>query len=140
PLAFPILFLLMLWVFRGLVAAALPLLVGGITVLGTFFGLRLVNMETPLSIFALNLATGLSLGLAIDYSLFMVSRFREELAAGRGIEDALAATYATAGRTVAFSGVTVAAALASLLIFRQRFLYSMGVGGGMGALIAVGVS
>src|SRR5207248_11460883 len=116
-LAFPILFLLMLWVFRGLVAAALPLLVGGITVLGTFFGLRLVNMETPLSIFALNLATGLGLGLSIDYSLFMVSRFREELAGGRPVTEAVTATVTSAGRTIFFSSLTVAAALASMMVF-----------------------
>ena len=85
-----------------------------------------------MSIFALNLITGLGLGLAIDYSLFMVSRFREELPK-RGPGDGAAATMATAGRTVLFSSLTVAAALASLLVFPQRFLYSMGVGGSSGA-------
>lgn len=128
-LAFPILFILILWVFRGLVAALLPLLVGGITVLGTFFGLRLVNAETPLSIFALNLATGLGLGLSIDYSLFMVSRFREELAAGRAVPDAVTATVKSAGRTILFSSLTVAAALASMTVFPLNFLFSMGVAG-----------
>ena len=82
-----------------------------------------------MSIFALNLVTGLGLGLAIDYSLFMVSRFREELGAARHRRDALRATMTTAGRTVLFRSLTVAAALASLLVFPQRFLYSMGVGG-----------
>ncbi|HEX6487564.1 MAG TPA: MMPL family transporter [Candidatus Dormibacteraeota bacterium] len=128
-LAFPILFLLMLWVFRGVVAAALPLLVGGITVLGTFLGLRLVNAETPLSIFALNLATGLGLGLSIDYSLFMVSRFREELAGGASVNEAVAITVKTAGRTIFFSSLTVAAALAALMVFPLNFLFSMGVAG-----------
>ncbi|TMD04562.1 MAG: MMPL family transporter [Chloroflexi bacterium] len=128
-LAFPILFLLMLWVFRGAVAALLPLMVGGITVLGTFLGLRLVNAETPLSIFALNLATGLGLGLSIDYSLFMVSRFREELAAGRSVPEAVRVTVRTAGRTILFSSLTVAAALASLTVFPLNFLFSMGVAG-----------
>ena len=93
-----------------------------------------------MSIFALNLTTGLGLGLAIDYSLFIVSRYREELAAvGPGAE-ALRRTMATAGRTVLFSSLTVAAALASLLVFPQRFLYSMGIGGTMVALIAAAVA
>ena len=140
-IAFPILFLLSLVVFRSAVAALLPLVVGGTTILLSFLVIRVVNdTVNPMSIYALNLINGLALGLGIDYSLFMVSRFREELAAGRGTEAALNATLRTAGRTVAWSGVTVAAALASLLIFRLRFLYSMGVGGGVGALIAVGVS
>ena len=85
------------------------------------------------SIFALNLVTGLGLGLAIDYSLFIVSRYREELAAVGPGADALRRTMATAGRTVLFSSLTVAAALASLLVFPQRFLYSMGIGGRGGA-------
>ena len=139
-LAFPILFILMLWVFRGVVAAALPLLVGGITVLGTFFGLRLVNAETPLSIFALNLATGLGLGLSIDYSLFMVSRFREELAAGARVEDAVSTTVKTAGRTIFFSSLTVAAALAALTVFPLNFLFSMGVAGVIVVAIASGTA
>ena len=139
-LAFPILFLLSLWVFRGAVAALLPLLVGGVTILGSFLGLRLVTLETPLSIFALNLVTGMGLGLAIDYSLFMVSRFREELAAGRGTDEALRRTLNTSGRTILFSSLTVAAAIASLMVFPQKFLYSMGVGGVLVALVACGVS
>jgi putative drug exporter of the RND superfamily len=139
-LAFPILFLLSLWVFRGAVAALLPLLVGGVTILGSFLGLRLVTLETPLSIFALNLVTGMGLGLAIDYSLFMVSRFREELAAGRGTDEALRRTLNTSGRTILFSSLTVAAAIASLMVFPEKFLYSMGVGGVLVALVACGVS
>jgi RND superfamily putative drug exporter len=139
-LAFPILFLLSLWVFRGAVAALLPLLVGGVTILGSFFGLRLVTLETPLSIFALNLVTGMGLGLAIDYSLFMVSRFREELAAGRTTDEALRQTLNTSGRTILFSSLTVAAAIASLTVFPQKFLYSMGIGGVVVALVACGVS
>ena len=139
-LAFPILFLLSLWVFRGAVAALLPLLVGGVTILGSFLGLRLVTLETPLSIFALNLVTGMGLGLAIDYSLFMVSRFREELAAGRTTDEALRQTLNTSGRTILFSSLTVAAAIASLTVFPQKFLYSMGIGGVLVALVACGVS
>jgi RND superfamily putative drug exporter len=128
-LAFPILFLLLLVVFRSAVAALLPPMVGGLTILGTFLVLRIVDTMTPMSIFALNLSTGLGLGLAIDYSLLMVSRYREEVAVhGYGVE-ALRRTLSTAGRTVLFSSLTVTAALASLLVFPQRFLYSMGAAG-----------
>jgi uncharacterized membrane protein YdfJ with MMPL/SSD domain len=139
-LAFPILFILSLIVFRSAISALLPLAVGATTILLSFLVVRGVNQVNPMSIYALNLINGLGLGLAIDYSLFMVSRFREELAGGADREAALAATLRSAGRTVAFSGVTVAAALAALLVFRQRFLYSMGVGGFVCALIAAGVS
>lgn len=128
-LAFPILFLLMLWVFRGVAAALLPLMVGGVTVLGTFCGLRAVNGATPLSIFALNLATGLGLGLSIDYSLLMVSRFREQLAAGETVPEALRTTVATAGRTILFSSLTIMAAMATLMVFPLNFLFSMAVAG-----------
>jgi RND superfamily putative drug exporter len=138
--AFPILLLLSLLVFRSVVAALLPLAVGATTILISFLVIRGVNQLNPMSIYALNLINGLGLGLAIDYSLFMVSRFREELAGGAGRERALAATLGSAGRTVAFSAFTVAAALAALLVFRQRFLYSMGVGGSICALVAAGVS
>jgi RND superfamily putative drug exporter len=127
-------------VFRGAVAALLPLLVGGVTIVGSFLGLRLVTLETPLSIFALNLVTGMGLGLAIDYSLFMLSRFREELATGRSTDEALRRTLNTSGRTILFSSLTVAAAIASLTVFPQKFLYSMGVGGILVALVACGVS
>jgi uncharacterized membrane protein YdfJ with MMPL/SSD domain len=140
-LAFPILFLLSLLVFRSAVAALLPLAVGATTILLSFLAMRVVNGAIePMSIFALNLITGLGLGLAIDYSLFMVSRFREELEAGRETADALRVTMATAGRTVLFSSITVAAALASLMVFHLRFLYSMGVGGSICALAAALVS
>ena len=135
-LAFPILLLLSFWFFRSLVAAALPLLVGGLSIVLTFVVLRVVSEGVELSIFALNLVTGLGLGLAIDYSLFVVSRYREEIAAsGPGVE-ALVRTVRSAGRTVLFSSLTVAAALAALLVFPQEFLYSMGVGGVAVALIA----
>jgi uncharacterized membrane protein YdfJ with MMPL/SSD domain len=139
-LAFPLLFLVSLIVFRGLVAALLPLVVGMTTVLTTFLLMRGANAIEPMSVFALNLIIGLGLGLAIDYSLFVVSRFREELEDGKGTADALAATLRTAGRTVLFSSATVAAALASLLVFQQRFLYSMGVGGILVTLVAATVS
>ena len=135
-LAFPLLFLLSLLFFRSGVAALLPLLNGGLAIVGTFLLLRLANEFVSVSIFALNLTTGLGLGLAIDYSLFIVSRYREEIAkTGPGI-DAMRRTLNTAGRTVLFSSITVAVALASLLVFPQRFLYSMGLGGSMVALLA----
>jgi putative drug exporter of the RND superfamily len=139
-LAFPILFLLSLWVFRGAVAALLPLMVGGTTIVGAFLGLRAVSSFTPLSIYALNLITGLGLGLAIDYSLFMISRYREELAAGAPPAAAIRSTLGTTGRTILFSSLTVTAAMASLLVFPERFLYSMGVGGVLVALIAASVA
>jgi len=137
--AFPILVLLSFLVFRGLVASLLPPLVGATAIITSFLGLRAVAEITDLSVFALNLVTGLGLGLAIDWSLLMVSRFREELA-GAPPPEALRRTMATAGRTVVFSSVTVAVALASLLVFPQRFLYSMGVGGVLVALIGAVVS
>ncbi len=140
-IAFPLLFLLSLLVFRSAVSALLPLAVGGTTILLSFLAIRVINAHVnPMSIYALNLINGLGLGLAIDYSLFMVSRFREELAAGRSREDALRVTLRTAGHVVFFSAITVACALAALIVFRQRFLYSMGVGGALCALIAAGVS
>ncbi len=138
--AFPLLFLLSLLIFRGVVAALLPPLVGGVTIVGTFLVMRAVNTTLPLSIFAVNLVTGLGLGLAIDYSLFVLSRYREELARVGPGREALVRTLTTAGRTVLFSGLTVAAALASLSVFPLRFLYSMGVAGAIAALIAVAVS
>src|ERR671914_1584861 len=140
-IAFPILFLLSLWVFRSVVAALLPPLVGALSIVTTFLLMRLVDGEvTSLSIYALNLVTGIGLGLAIDYSLFMVSRFREELADRADTATAIVRTLQTAGRTVLFSALTVAAALASLLVFPLRFLYSMGLGGVLAALIAAAVS
>src|SRR3954454_10430606 len=139
-LAFPILFLLSFWFFRSLVASLLPLLVGGLSIVFTFLGLRIASEGLDLSVFALNLVTGLGLGLAIDYSLFIVSRYREEIAEHGAGMTALTRTLATAGRTVLFSSLTVAAALASLLIFPQKFLYSMGVGGAMVALLAAAVA
>ncbi len=139
-LAFPLLFLLSLVVFRSVVAALLPVAVGATTILTTFALLRLVNTIEPMSVFAINLITGAGLGLAIDYSLFVVSRFREELAVDEDVGGALRRTMRTAGRTVAFSAVTVAAAMAALLAFKLRFLFSMGVGGVLVALTAALVS
>jgi uncharacterized membrane protein YdfJ with MMPL/SSD domain len=138
--AFPLLFLLSLLFFRSLVAALLPLLVGVLAIVGTLAMLRVASELTSVSIFALNIAVGLGLGLGIDYSLFIVSRYREEVArTGPGLE-AMRRTLATAGRTVLFSALTVAGALASLLVFPQRFLYSMGLGGLFVALIAAAIA
>ncbi|MGN6168350.1 MAG: MMPL family transporter [Solirubrobacteraceae bacterium] len=135
-LAFPLIFLLSRLFFRSLVAALLPPLLGGLAIIGTFFLLRIVSSFTDLSVFALNLTTGLGLGLAIDYSLFIVSRYREEAAhEGYGLE-ALRRTLQTAGRTVMFSSITVAVSVAALAIFPQRFLYSMGIAGAIVALLA----
>ena len=139
-LAFPLLFVLSLVVFRSVVAALLPVIVGATTILATFLWLRIANSVEPMSVFAINLITGAGLGLAIDYSLFVVSRFREELATGADRAVALRNTMRTAGRTVLFSAVTVAAAMAALLAFHLRFLYSMGVGGVLVALTAAATS
>jgi len=134
--AFPFIFLLSLLFFRSLVASLLPPLLGGLAILATFFALRIVSSVTDLSVFALNIVTGLGLGLAIDYTLFTVSRYREESArTGFGVE-ALRRTLATSGRTILFSALTVAAALASLTVFPQNFLFSMGLAGAIVALVA----
>jgi uncharacterized membrane protein YdfJ with MMPL/SSD domain len=139
-LAFPLLFLLSFLFFRSGVAALLPVMIGLLAIVGTFLILRVASEFGSISIFALNLTTGLGLGLAIDYSLFVVSRYREEIAKdGPGLA-AMRRVMATAGRTVFFSSLTVSAALASLLVFPQRFLYSMGLGGALVALLAAAVS
>jgi RND superfamily putative drug exporter len=128
-IAFPLLVLLGIWIFRGVVAALLPVAAGVMSIATTLALLRGANTFAPISVFALNLVTGAGLGLAIDYSLLLVSRYREELhRTGPGLE-ALRTTLTTAGRTVAFSAVTVAAAFASLLVFPLAFLRSMAIGG-----------
>jgi RND superfamily putative drug exporter len=132
-LAFPVLLLLSLLFFRGR-ATILPLAVGITTVLGTFLALTAVNQAYALSIFALNLVIGLGLGLAIDYTLFLVTRYREELA--KENPDAIRTTMRTAGRTVIFSAITVAAALITLTVFPLGFLKSMGIAGAVVALVA----
>ncbi len=130
-LAFPVLFLLAIWVFRSLVAALLPIACGALTILGGLLVLRLVNGVMPVSTYALNIVVGIGLGLGIDYSLLLVSRYREEMARhGPGLQ-AVQRTMATAGRTIAFSALTVAAAIATLTLFPLGFLRSMGVAGGL---------
>jgi RND superfamily putative drug exporter len=135
-IAFPILALLLLFVFRGVVAAAIPLVMGGISIVGTLLVLRLMSGLTDTSLFALNIATGLSLGLAVDYALLLVSRYREELARDGPTREAHRRTVQTAGRTALFSGLTVAAAMAALIVMPQRFLYSMAVAGASVAVLS----
>ena len=125
----PVLLILLLVIFGSLAAASLPLAIGGVAILGSFTVLRLLTMATTVSVYSLNITTILGLGLGIDYGLFMVTRFREELHRQPTVEQAVARTVATAGRTVAVSGVTVAVALTSLMLFPEDFLRSMGYGG-----------
>jgi RND superfamily putative drug exporter len=136
-IAVPITLLLLLVVFGGLVAAALPLAVGAIAVLGTFLSLYVLGSVTDVSIVAINLTTALGLGLAIDYSLFIVSRYREELRAGRSVGDAVVRAVETAGRTVTISALTVAVSLAALLVFPQYFLRSFAYAGIAVVLLAM---
>ncbi len=137
-ISFPVLAILLLIVFAGLVAAGLPLVIGGVAILGAFAALRLLTGLTPISIFAVNVVTVLGLGLAIDYALFMVTRFREELDASAGdTRHALERTLATAGRTVLFSGLTVSVSLLGLLLFPEGFLRSMGLGAISAVLVAM---
>ncbi len=131
----PVMLILLLMIFGSLAAASLPIAIGITGIIGSFAALRLLTLATPVSIYSINITTILGLGLAIDYGLFVVSRFREELHRQPTVEDALARTVATAGRTVAVSGVTVAMALASLLLFPEVFLRSMGYGGVLTVLV-----
>jgi putative drug exporter of the RND superfamily len=128
-IAFPITLILLVLVFGSLVAGFLPLIVGGIAIIGTFLILQIMTGFTEVSIYSLNLTTMLGLGLAIDYSLFVVSRFREELKNGLDVADAVRTTVKTAGRTVAFSGLTVALSLAALVVFPLAFLRSFAYAG-----------
>src|SRR5580698_2934220 len=125
----PVLLILLLVIFGSLGAAWIPVAIGGMAILGSFTVLRLITLATTVSIYSVNITTILGLGLGIDYGLFMVTRFREELHRQPTVEQAVARTVATAGRTVAVSGVTVALALTSLMLFPVDFLRSMGYGG-----------
>jgi trehalose monomycolate/heme transporter len=127
--AMPVVLILMLLIFGSLVAAAMPLVIGVVAILGSFTVLRLLTMVTTVSTFSTNITTILGLGLGIDYGLFIVTRFREELRRQPDVQSAVARTVATAGRTVAISGVTVAVALTSLMLFPVGLLRSMGYGG-----------
>ena len=139
-LAFPILLVLSIFFFRGARAAVLPLVIGASTVLTTFLLLRVVDEFKDLSIFCLNLVIGMGLGLAIDYTLFLLHRYREELEKSGPGAKAVRDTMASAGRTVVFSAVTVAIALATLLVFPLNFLQSMAIGGAGVALVAAAAS
>lgn len=135
--SFAILAVLLVIVFRGFVAAAIPLLLGGAAIVGAFFVTNMLTHVTDISSYAVNVIIMIGLGLAIDYSLFVVGRFREELRTGKEVPEALTATMATAGRTVFFSGLTVILSLLSLLVFPLGFLRSMGLGGSAAVLVAM---
>ncbi len=135
-LVFPILFCFSFWFFRGFVAALLPAAIGMLAVAGSIAALRIANEFVEISVFALNLVLGLTLALSVDYALLLVSRYREELAAGKVGAAAIRATVTTAGRGVVFGSLAVVCAMASLLVFPQRFLYSMGIGGAVVGLVA----
>ena len=139
-LAFPLLILLSIFFFRGARAAVLPLVIGATTVLTTFLMLRVVDGFHDLSIFCLNLVIGMGLGLAIDYTLFLLHRYREELERSGPGAKAVRDTMASAGRTVVFSALTVSIALATLLLFPLNFLQSMAIGGAGVALVAAAAS
>nr|WP_241265953.1 MMPL family transporter [Streptomyces boncukensis] len=137
-IAIPLTLLLLLIVFGTVVAALLPLAIAVIAITGTFAELFLLGSFADVSISAINLTTALGLGLAIDYALLLINRFREQLASGATVEDAVRKTVNTAGRTVAFSAATVAAALAALMVFPQYFLRSFGYSGvGVVAIAAI---
>jgi RND superfamily putative drug exporter len=145
-LAFPLLFILSFIFFRGAIAAMLPLVIAIVSIIGTLAVLRTIILFTSVSVFATNLVTALGLGLAIDYSLFIVNRYREELATGGPRDAALARTMASAGRTVAFSSATVALAFIGMMVFQQESMRSMGYAGiavaaisGLAALIVLPV-
>jgi RND superfamily putative drug exporter len=128
-IALPVTLVLLLLVFGSVVAALLPLAIGALSVVGTFVVLLVVNQFTEVSVFALNLTTAMGLGLAVDYSLFIVSRYREELGRGHEPPEAVRRTMATAGKTVLFSALTVAASLCALLVFDIAFLRSFAYAG-----------
>ncbi|MBX7159866.1 MAG: MMPL family transporter [Acidimicrobiia bacterium] len=128
-ITFPVILVLLIFVFGSLVASSLPLGIGIVSIAGTFLTLWVIASVTQVSVFSINLTTGLGLGLAVDYSLFVVSRFREELGRGRTPHDAVVRTIDTAGRTVVFSAATVAISLAALLIFPISFLRSFAYAG-----------
>ena len=143
-IAIPLSFIVLIWVFSGLLAAAVPIAVGGMAILGSMAVLHLIALGTDVSIFALNLSTAMGLALAIDYTLLIISRFRDELAGGASRDDALVHTMTTAGRTVLFSATTVALSMAVMILFPMYFLKSFAYAGiatvGFAALAAVVVT
>jgi len=136
-ISIPLTFILLVFVFGSLVASAMPLLVGVSAILGSLLVMYLLTLFTGVSVFALNLITGLGLGLGIDYSLLMVNRFREELHAGKSVDDAVRKTVSTAGKTVFYSGLTIVITLASLMLFPLMFLKSFGYAGVTVVIMAV---
>ena len=136
-ISIPLTFVLLVFVFGGLVASAMPLLVGVSAILGSLLVIYLLTLFTGVSVFALNLITGLGLGLGIDYSLLVVNRFREELHSGKSVDEAIKKTVATAGKTVFYSGLTVVITLAALMLFPLMFLKSFGYAGVTVVIMAV---
>ena len=136
-ISIPLTFILLVFVFGGLVASGMPLLVGVSAILGSFLVMYLLTLFTGVSIFALNLITGLGLGLGIDYSLLIVNRFREELHTGKSVDEAIKRTVSTAGKTVFYSGLTIVITLASLMLFPLMFLKSFGYAGVTVVIMAV---
>ncbi|BBX95457.1 MMPL family transporter [Mycobacterium lacus] len=128
-IAIPLSFLVLVWVFGGLLAAALPMTLGALAVVGSMSVLRLVTYTTEVSIFALNLSTAMGLALAIDYTLLIISRYRDELAEGSDRDEALIRTMATSGRTVLFSAITVALSMSATVAFPMYFLKSFAYAG-----------
>lgn len=128
-ISIPLTFILLAFVFGALVASAMPLVVGVSAILGAFFIIFLFTLFTNVSIYALNLITGLGLGLGIDYALLIVNRFREELHAGKDVDEAVISTVTTAGKTVFYSGLTVFVTLSSMMLFPLSFLKSFGYAG-----------
>ena len=128
-ISIPLTFILLVLVFGALTASAMPLIVGVFAILGAFFLLYLLTMITDVSVYALNLTTGMGLGLGIDYALLMVNRFREELHKGKSVEDSIVTMMTTAGKTVFYSGLTVLVTLMSLIFFPLPFLKSFGYAG-----------
>src|SRR5258708_6168430 len=133
----PLTLLLLVIIFASLVAAGLPLGVGVLTIIGGLAGTFFLSHFTDVSQYALNIVTLIGLGVSIDYSLFVVNRFRDELARGAGREDAIATTMATAGRAITFSGITVAVGLSAMLFYQGTFLASMGAAGAIVVAVAV---
>lgn len=136
-ISIPLTFLMLLLVFGALVASAMPLVIGITAIIGTFFVMYLLTLFTDVSIFVLNLTTGLGLGLGIDYALLIVNRFREELAKGLNKDQAVINTMKSAGKTVFYSGLTVVVTLISLTFFPLNFLKSMGYAGASVVALAV---
>ena len=128
-ISIPLTFILLAFVFGALAASAMPLIVGVAAILGAFFILYLFSLFTEVSVYALNLTTGMGLGLGIDYALLMVNRFREEIHHGKSVEDSVVTTMATAGKTVFYSGMTVLVTMVSLTFFPLPFLKSFGYAG-----------